>query len=507
MRREMLINVNTHETRAALMEEGELVEILVDRDEDDCHVGNLYKGRVTAVLPGMQAAFVDIGLEKSGFLHASDIGDFYEERDEDEESRPRRSTSRRSLPIQDQLKKGQEIIVQVAKEAMGTKGPRLTAQISLPGRLLVYMPNVSHIGVSRKIDDRGERSRLRRLVSQLKVQEGGVIVRTAGEELSRKMFDDELNRLSRQWQTIKSKAGAMESPALLFQEARLVSGLIRDVFSEDVQRMVIDSEEKYREIADYLKQVSPELVDRIELYDDPIPLFDAHGIEAEIEKAFRRKVELRNGGYIVIEPTEALVSIDVNTGSYTGSKDPEETVLRTNLDAAREIARQLRLRDVGGIIVCDFIDMEEKENQQKVVQELRMWLGRDRAKTKAFEVSGLGLIEMTRQRVRPSLYTSLSEVCPTCEGIGRVFSKETMAGRIERALRRLGAVGREERLQVRVHPSIALYVLEEEKEAIRRLEEVYGLQVEVRDDPLARIDQIEVRSLPSQKALSLHVAT
>jgi ribonuclease G len=363
----------------------------------------------------MQSAFVDIGMEKSGFLHVSDLAgsDFRGDDDENgngsDRGRRRRRGRRSDGPaIQDVLKRGQEIIVQVTKEAISTKGPRLTGQISLPGRLLVFMPGIDHIGVSRKIDERGERSRLRQILKDVKPKEGGIIVRTAGEETPPREFQREVNRLVDTWRKISNKAGRSAAPALLHREAELTSGLIRDIFSDKVDRLVIDDKQLFQQIRKYLKKISPDLMSRVHLHTDRIPLFDALGIEPEIERAMVRQVRLKSGGSIVIEPTEALVSIDVNTGRYTGKKDPEATILRTNLEAAREIARQLRLRDIGGIIVCDFIDMELQANRKKVLHELKTWLGRDRAKTKAFEVSDLGLVEMTRQRRRPAAPTRRS---------------------------------------------------------------------------------------------------
>jgi ribonuclease G len=291
-----------------------------------------------------------------------------------------------------------------------------------------------------------------------------------------------------------SQVGA---PARVHEEAKLTAGIIRDLFSEKVDSLVIDSRQIYDEVREYLQAVDSDLVSRVKLYQESEPLFDKYGIEEEIQRAFERKVELPSGGYIVIESTEALVAIDVNTGRYTGKKDPEKTILRTNLDAAREIARQLRLRDVGGIIVCDFIDMEEAANRDKVMQELRTHLGRDRARTKAFHISELGLVEMTRQRVRPSLYQTLTRPCPYCGGIGRVVTPPTVVRRVERALRRVAAAGKEHRLVVRVHPEVALHTLEEEPNLLRRLASELGVQVEIRDDPLMRADEFRILAGPA----------
>jgi len=508
MKREILVNVAPKETRVAILEDEQLVELLVDKEEEERHVGDIYKGLVTAVLPGMQSAFVDIGMEKSGFLHVSDLASStYVGDDEDDNGggRRRRRRGDGGPAIQDVLKRGQEIIVQVTKEAISTKGPRLTGQVSLPGRFLVFMPGVDHVGISRKIDDRHERNRLRKILKEIKPSEGGVIVRTAGEETNRDDFEREVQGLAKTWRRIHDTAQKSKAPSLLHQEEELTSGLIRDIFSDKVDRLVVDDRNLYNQARKYLKKVSPELMDRVQLYEDRIPLFDAMGIEPEIEQAMEREVRLKSGGSIVVEPTEALVSIDVNTGRYTGKKNQEATILKTNLEAAREVARQLRLRDIGGIIVIDFIDMELSANRNKVVQELKTWLGRDRAKTRAGEVSDLGLIEMTRQRRRPSLYQTATETCRECAGTGRVLMHGAIARKIERQLRRVGIAGKEKKVQVRVHPSVALYLIEEEKETLARTKETYGLEAEIRDDPLLTRDEFTLVSLPSQRPLKLDV--
>ncbi len=503
MKREILINKTSKETRLAILEDEELVELYVEREAEERHLGDIYKGIVSAVLPGMQAAFVDIGTQKSGFLHASDmVADLSDDFDVGYQNRRGRGRGQKHPTIESQLKKGQEILVQITKEPIGTKGPRLTTQISLPGRFLVYMPFVSHIGVSRKIDDVEERKRLKALIARIKPKGGGIIVRTVGEEVSQKSFQREVNSLTSTWKKIHKKAGSCRAPAILHQEATLTSGLIRDVFSREFHSMIIDSKEESKEIKNYLKTVSPELVNRVRVYDDVIPIFDAFGIEDEVVRTFNRKVWLESGGYIIIEQTEALISIDVNTGKYTGEKDPEETILKTNLDAAKEISRQLRLRNMGGIIVCDFIDMESEENRKRVVQRLRRHLRRDRVRTKAFEVSGLGLIEMTRQRSRPGLTHYLSQPCPTCMGDGRILSKATMSRRVERAIQRIGAMGQENSLLISMHPSMALFILEEEKDCLNQLEKRFKLDITIRDDPLAKVDDFKIFSLPSRKDIS-----
>ncbi len=409
------MSASAHESWVALMEDEQLVEILFDRPDQGRLLGDIYLGKVEAVLPGIQAAFVDIGTDKAGFLHVSDLETGEEDEDNGGGGRRRRQT--KYPPIQDLIKKGQKVVVQVTKEPISTKGSRLTAQISLPGRFLVYMPGSSHVGVSRKIEDRDERSRLRKLAkSILPKNSGGIIVRTVSEELNEDTFAKEFKRLNEIWKKILKKKEGAKAPALLHREAKLISGVIRDLFSNRFESITVDDKAVYNEILQYVKNVAPELKDRVRLHSDPVALFDKHGVEEGIQGAFQKRVTLPSGGYIIIEPTEALVSIDVNTGRYTGKKDAEATILKTNVDAAGEIARQLRLRDIGGIIVCDFIDMESQKNRDRVLHELRTHLSRDRARTKAFEVSGLGLVEMTRQRVRPSLFNSLTKHCDHCEG-------------------------------------------------------------------------------------------
>jgi ribonuclease G len=555
LKREILINGSQRETRVAILEDDRLVELLVDRPDHRRTVGDIYLGRVEAVLPGIQAAFVDIGQEKSAFLHASDLlePDEDEEPEEEEsaaddeagseqpegaeaptgesaperkggwrsrdrrrgrrgngaasvekpassEGRQREISPRRALPnIQDILKKGQSLPVQVTKEPIGSKGCRVTAQISLPGRFLVYMPYASKVGVSRKIESREQRAKLREMVSKLLPDDsGGVIVRTVAEGVTEEHFRREIDSLLALWKKInRKKSFVRRAPALLQRETSLTRGIIRDLFSAKVDALHVDMKELYNEIEQYLQQIDPELMSRVHLYTEPTPLFDKFDIESEIRDLFKARVELPTGGSLVIQPTEALISIDVNTGRYTGKKDPEKTILRTNIEAAREIARQIRLRDIGGIIVCDFIDMETRSNRDKVLQELRTHLGRDRARTKALAVSELGLVEMTRQRVRPSLWHSMTTDCPTCAASGRVFTPEVVARRLERALKRAGHERRERQLTVRLHPEVALYLLEEEPRLLQTLTKLTGVDIELRDDPMMRLDEFRLMSRPA----------
>lgn len=500
MRREIVIDAAGAETRVAIVEDGRLVELMHERDEEQRMVGDMYLGRVEAVIPGIQAAFVDIGTEKSAFLHASDLEE-PEEEDDDEDGGNGGNGGRRNRkypPIQDQLKRGQEILVQVTKEPIGTKGPRVTSQISMPGRFIVFIPGGSHVGVSRKIGDREERARLRELARDvLGRKSGGLIIRTVGEELTRKALEEELSRLQKTWSKIQRRAKSMKAPALVHQEAEMTSGLIRDVFSGKVDLLTVNSAELAHQAKSYLGRVSPELVDRIKVFEEDRPIFEAFGIEDEIKAAFRRRVELKSGGHIIIEHTEALVTIDVNTGSYTGRKDPAKTILRTNMDAAAEIARQLRLRDIGGIIVCDFIDMDEQANRDKVLQEMRGHVGRDRARTKLFGISELGLLQMSRQRVRPSLVQMMTQPCPSCDGTGRVLSPDTVVRRIERSILRARHEGEKRDLLIRVHPSVALYLLGEEPSFLADLGEKAGIKLDVRDDPVMGHDEYRLLAAPA----------
>lgn len=581
--------------RVAILEDGKLAELLVERPDARRMVGDIYVGKVEAVLPGIQAAFVQIGTEKAAFLHANDVLYPGLEDDDDEDAddiadaaddlvgevpdagdaadggravsadpvaehresgresgreggreggrgrgrrgrgrgrggdaadapaeaadagdadgvasdagrpegkdgkdaraQPMGRRRRRELPpLQDVLKKGQEIIVQVTKEPISTKGPRVTAQVSLAGRFLVYMPDAPNkVGVSRKIGEKAERQRLREIVSKILPKDaGGVIVRTVSHDATPATFERELTTLIAQWARLKKKTRFVRPPTQIHRETSLTRGLIRDVFSDKVDSVTVDSKQVFNEITEYLKGIAPELLDRVKLYEAPVPLFDKAEIETEIRDLFKRRCDLPSGGYLIIEPTEALVSVDVNSGRFTGKKDAEKTILRVNLEAAREVARQVRLRDVGGVIVVDFIDMESKANRDRVMQELRQHLSRDRARTKAFALSELGLVEMTRQRVRQSHLQSMTEPCPTCHGTGRVFTPETIVRRLERSVRRVAVEGRKDHLILKLHPDVALYVLEQEQDFAKKLEKAVGFGLELRDDPLLNPDEFKL---------------
>ena len=456
MAREIVINATKHESRIAVLDEGQVVELWVERNRHRTIVGNIYKGRVTKVLPGMQSAFVELGLERDAFLYVSDVVEDFEEYDSessddltlDEAPRPEAS-------ISDLLREGQEILVQVSKDTIAGKGARITSHITLPGRFLVYMPTVNHVGVSRRIENEEERQRLKQMLETIRPPgSGGFIVRTAGEGHNEEEFRADMKYLIDSWEQIRRRAEKTSAPALIHYDLDLVLRTIRDVLTPEFKTVWVDSVEQYQRIVEFLDQIQPGLVSRVRLYRREEPIFDEFGIEAEIAKALNSKVWLKSGGYIVINQTEALVAIDVNTGKYVGKKNLEETVFRTNLEAAKEIVRQIRLRDLGGIIVLDFIDMEDLANRAALFEAFENEIKKDRSKTKILQISELGLIEMTRKRVRQSLERSLTQPCPYCSGSGRIKSNTTISLEIWRELMKLRDLHEGEDVIVRVNPVV-----------------------------------------------------
>ncbi len=494
MFREIVINADPSETRLAVLEDATLVEFFAEREDELRRVGEIYKGHVSKVLPGMEAAFVDVGLPKAAFLHTSDMLTSMldlEGFDLDDES-PSPRSRRPPAPIQELVQKGQEILVQIVKEPIGTKGAKVSGRISLPGRFLVLMPGMGRIGVSRKIADRDERQRLKKILKEIRPRNAGLICRTVSEGQSMKDLAQDVRYLVGLWKEIEEEAAKVQAPALVHRDMGMTTGLMRDIFTSRVDRVVVDSKEVYKEVLRYLNVVAPELKSRVKLFTGEGPIFDEYGIEAEIEKSFDRKVWLKKGGYIVIEPTEAMVTIDVNTGRFTGKRSQEETILQTNLEAAREVARQLRLRDLGGILVVDFIDMEEEQNRRAVVDAFRAALQNDRARTKVYPVSELGLVEMTRQRVREPLLHYFSEDCPACRGTGKVLATPSAAMRVERSLRRIGAHSKEKLIELRVHPDLAVHLFDERGRRLEQLERQYGFSVDIRENPRLRRDEIRI---------------
>lgn len=506
MKVDFIVNRHPEVTRIAVVEDGRLMELIVEMADDKRIVGNIYLGRINAVLPGMQAAFVDIGLERSAFLHVSDV----RENLVDEKSfakalmngKPPRSDETRR-PIEKVLEKGKRILVQVTKEPIGTKGARVSTRISIAGRYVVSMPGDSVAGVSRKIIDRQERSRLRKIVQQVRTEGFGIIARTAGIDKDEESFRTDVERIVNKWKeigvlTIKSKA-----PALLHQEHDLITMTVRDLVTPDVNTIVSDSRDAAKQIRKYLKAFDSDMASKVKFYRGKTPIFDQYGIEKEISTLVRREVLLKSGGSIVIDHTEALVAIDVNTKRYIGRKRQEDTILKTNMEAAREVARQLRLRDLGGIIVIDFIDMDNSSHRDKVVNCLRGELGRDRSPTKTCQVSPMGLVEMTRKRVRPSLVQSMSIACEHCAGTGRIQTPVSVLTRVERFLERAANGKKHINLVVTINPLVSKYLMEDDG---RRLEYLTArsdrLSVHVHEDERLLQAEFKVFSLDSHEEIT-----
>ncbi len=481
MTKEMIINSNDHETRIAILERGVLANIYIERDKEGGTVGNIYNGRVVRVLPGIQAAFVDIGLQRTAFLYVSDIANILDDLEfMDEEAEPdaddlfdlRRRLFRKEngLHIEDVIREGQELLVQVTKEPIGSKGARLTTHISLPGRNLVYMPTINHIGISRRIHDESERQRLREIIERIRPEKHGFIARTVSEGKKEEELHSDLEYLTRLWGTIQTRKNRSGVPGLVHPDIGIILRAIRDFYTKDVSRIVVDSKEAFASITDFMKTFLPNAAYYLEFYDKPDPLFNTFGIELDISRAMNKKVWLKSGGYIVIETTEALCAIDVNTGKYVGKRNLEETILNTNLEAVKEIAYQLRLRNLGGIIIIDFIDMENESHREKVFSALKEEMEKDKSKTNILKISELGLVEMTRQRTGKNIDRILCEPCPYCEGTGVVKSKITLCYEIFRELARAGAATLSGTLCVLANPDIANLLLEDERNTIEKLE-------------------------------------
>lgn len=496
MNNEIIINVSREEIRVALLENGQVVELYIDRKKEEGIVGNIYKGRVAKVLPGMQASFIDIGLEKAAFLYATDVSNTMEEyvrfMDEDIEFTDGKR-KRTATPIEDLLQEGQEIFVQVSKEPIGMKGARVTSYLTLPGRYLVFMPSVDHIGVSRRIKDEDERKRLREIISKLKRPGSGYIVRTVSEGKPEEEFSSDMKFLEILWQNIEKKKERQSAPCLIHSDLDIIFRVVRDLFTSEIKRLVIDSQEEYLKVKDFVETYLPSLSDRIELYDKEEPIFDLYGIEIEIEKALKRKIWLKSGGYIVIDEVEALTAIDVNTGRYVGKKSLEETILKTNLEAAKEIAYQLRLRNIGGIIIVDFIDMEKEENRKRVYTTFQEALAEDKARINIFQISPLGLIEMTRKRVRRSLSRCLCYPCPYCEGDSYIKSPLTICYEIFNEIRRNYNTSLEKKVIVVAHSAVADLLYDEERQEMETLEKEIQKKIIIRADPNLHQEQYEIR--------------
>ena len=578
MNKEMVISSTPHETRVAILEDDQAVEIFIEREHSRGVVGNIYKGRVSKVLPGMQSAFVDLGLERDAFLYVTDVISPTEEALEDDEElvpapvpeatpsgdpvadeavngivsqdspeleaaeaaegpetvrdgdtapaaaeptppngtsvavatgaprnrQPDRRRPERQAPtarIEDLVKEKQEIVVQVVKEPLGTKGARITCHLSLPGRFLVYMPTVDHIGVSRKIDSRDERKRLRTIVQRFREQSGlpgGVIIRTAAAHRSEEDLTADLTYFQQVWTEIQRRRENDRTPAVLFREESLVTKLLRDLLTEQFTAIRIDDETEHRRVMSLIGRIMPNMAPRVKRYTKDYPIFDEYGVQAEIDKALRSKVWLKSGGYIVINQTEALVAIDVNTGRYVGKKSAgrlEDTIVKTNLEAVKEIIRQIRLRDLGGIIVLDFIDMEDKKNRQRVAQAVEQELRKDRAPSKAVQVSDFGLIIITRKRVKSSLERTLTEPCPYCTGTGTIKTSATICYDILTEVKKVSTDLDGYSVVIRVNPEIARALRDESRGVFKELESTVGRPVTIRPDEQMHHEQFDLMAI------------
>ncbi|MFQ5797417.1 MAG: ribonuclease E/G [Bacteroidota bacterium] len=532
MKKEIIMNATANEIRIAITEDGRLAEFFVQTPEKGRSVGDIYLGKVARIMPGIKAAFIDIGLRQDGFLHFSDIGkplgEYFslmsggEEIDSEENgeevalgaagglrseatsvSKPREQRGRpkengKIEQLGFRLQTGQDVLVQVTKEPVGKKGVRVTSEISLPGRFLVLLPSNGKVGVSKKITNFREKRRLRRVVGNLLPSGFGAIIRTVAEGKQEELIQQDLQDLINTWQEIEKSVKNEKAPALLYKDLNTTSRVIRDLFGDQVERVTVDSKKLFKETRAYVKYVQPNLLDKVDLYKGKEPIFDVYGIEKELATAFSRKVWLKSGGYIFIEQTEAMVVIDVNSGRYAAKKEQELNSLRTNLEAAREVVRQLRLRDIGGLIIVDFIDLEDDRNKKKVHDELRKEFRKDRAKATVLPMTEFGLVQITRQRIRRSVMHSLTEPCPTCGGSGLVQSKPAILNQIERWIRRFRSESREFRLILRCNPSIAQYLTEGTISRLTRLRLKFFVRIKI--EPESRLPVEEFRFISRKRS-------
>ena len=485
MSKEMLINATEgEECRVAVVDNGVLDELYIERASLVSHVGNMYKGKITNIEPSIQAAFVDFGLVKNGFLHISDVHPRYLLGSESSEKIGKRKSMSQRPPIQKCLKRGQEVIVQVTKEGISTKGPTLTTYLSLPGKYIVMMPYMHKIGVSQKIEDEDERKRLRQVLDELTLPEAyGFIIRTAAIGATKRSLQNDVSYLLRLWKSIGKKMETEKAPSEIYKESDLVIRTIRDVFNTKISRIVCDGDRVAKRARDFLSIVQPRLKRRVSFYEGKTPLFHKYGIEKEISSIESSRVELKSGGSLVIEQTEALVAIDVNSGRYRKQENAEQTAFKINVEAAGEIVRQLKLRDLGGLIVCDFIDMRESRNRREVERVFRTALREDRARSKALRMSAFGLIELTRQRMRPSLQSSTFLTCPRCSGTGVVKNLETLAIEVMRMLSLAVSKSDVSKIEVSVLPDVASYLLNQNRAVIAQIEANREKQIIIVSDP------------------------
>lgn len=484
---ELLVNVTPSETRVALINMGVLREVHIEREGKRGIVSNIYKGRVTRVLPGMQSAFVDIGLEKAAFLHASDIVSHTECVDESEQQQFAVKN------IRELVREGQDIVVQVVKDPLGTKGARLTTDITLPSRYLVFMPENSHVGVSQRIESEEERARLKAIVNDYCDELGGFIIRTAAEGVSEKELKQDADFLKRLWRKVVERKGKYPTRSMLYGELALAQRLLRDFVGMEIDVIRIDSKLAFNEVKAFTEEFMPELTDHLSLYSSPQPLFDMHGVEDDIQHALGKRVNLKSGGYLIIEQTEAMTTIDINTGAFVGHRNLEDTIFNTNVEATKTIAQQLQLRNLGGIIIIDFIDMQQEEHQQRVLEALENALSNDRVKTTVNGFTQLGLVEMTRKRTRESLEHVLCCECPACKGRGTVKTVETVSYEIMREIIRVNHQYASRQFMIYASSEVASYLINEEAHAmLAELELFLGKKIEVKTEVYYNQEQFDV---------------
>jgi ribonuclease G len=539
MKKDIIINSTANEHRIAILEDGKLAELFVDVPGKDRNVGDIYLGRVAKVMPGIRAAFIDIGHEQDAFLHFSDIGaieelnSLFEEDDEDEDSK-KDSVQPPAAPADAQhpldtpavqtdtsveekrqyhrypprnqnevnLQKGQDILVQITKEPVGKKGVRVRSAISLPGRLLVLIPFDGKVGVSKKVSNFKEKRRLRKAVRDMLPKGFGAIIRTVAEGKSEEMLKQDLDELIKTWNGIEKAVKIEKPPTLIYKDLNTTSSVIRDLFQDEVEHVIVDGKKMFKEIRAYVQWVSPDMLDRVEYFKGKEPIFDKYGVEKDIQSLFSKKLWLKSGGYLFIEKTEAMTVVDVNSGRYAAKKEQEQNSLRTDLEAAREICRQTRLRDIGVLFIFYFIDLEEDRNRKKVYDEVKKELRRDRAKVTILPLTEFGLMQITRQRIRQSVQMSFSEPCPTCGGAGVVQSKGTTINLIERWIRRFKTEKHELRLELRVHPAIAEFLSQGTISRLTKIQIKFFVKVKLQSDPSLPADEFHFYSLRQQKDIT-----
>jgi ribonuclease G len=518
MVKEIIVNSTSTQTRVAITEDGNLVDFFVDYPENRRMVGDIYLGRIARVLPGIRAAFIDIGMKHDAFLHFSDIGERTqqlqdmlgdEDSDLDDEDEPNgsdvaqpKAETKLAEPQIPTLKKGQEILIQIIKEPVNNKGVRVTSSVSLPGRFCVLLPYDNKVGISKKIYDFKERRRLRSIARQIVPNNYGLIIRTVAQKQDEEILKDDLKSLMKTWEKIEREAKSQNPPSLVYQDLNTTVSVIRDLFNSDISKIFVDSKKLHKEIKNYLDLVQPAIAEKVELHKSSYGIFNTFKIEEQIKTLMGRKVPLPSGGYLIIEHTEAMVVIDVNSGKYAKSKDQESNSLKTDLEASREIARQLRLRDIGGIIVIDYIDLEDDKNRKKVYDELKKEFRKDRAKVSILPMSDFGLIQITRQRIRQNIVQALKEVCPECHGTGLLTKSSHLVYDLENWLKKFRRKSRERSIILKAHPSTAAKIRDGKVISLFRLQFKYLVKIDLREDPSISPDTFEFLSAKTGRELT-----